>query len=155
REQHALALGAHQDLVLGQLKVIHEHGFAVVASCVQRRFIHHVGEFSAGEARSAARKNRKIHIVGQGNLACMYAKDLFTSTNVGKRDHHAAIEASGTEQRWIQYVRPVGGGDQDDAFIGLEAVHFHQELVQGLLALIVPAAQARSTVAAHGVNFID
>ena len=37
----------------------------------------------------------------------------------------------------------------------LEAVHFHQQLVERLFAFIVPAAQACATLAAHGIDFID
>ena len=37
----------------------------------------------------------------------------------------------------------------------LEAVHLHEHLVQGLLALVVAAAQAGAAVAAHGVDLVD
>ncbi len=37
----------------------------------------------------------------------------------------------------------------------LEAVHFDQQLVQGLLALIVTAAETGAAMAADGVDFID
>jgi hypothetical protein len=36
-----------------------------------------------------------------------------------------------------------------------KAVHFHQQLVEGLLALVMAAAQAGAAVAAHGIDFID
>src|ERR1700687_4930246 len=42
----------------------------------------------------------------------------------------------------IEHVGPVGGGDQDDAFVRLEAVHLDEELVERLLALVVAAAEA-------------
>ncbi len=85
----------------------------------------------------------------------MYAQDLFAAANIGTRDHHAAVEASGTQQRRIQHVRPVGRGDQDDAFVRFEAVHLDQQLVQGLLALVVSAAQACATVTSDSVDFVD
>ena len=89
------------------------------------------------------------------NLAGVHAQDLFAATNIGTRDHHAAIEAAGAQQRRIEHVRTVGRGDQDDAFVGLEAVHLDQQLVQGLLALVVSAAQAGATMTADGVDFVD
>src|SRR5579864_3201946 len=155
REQQALALSAHQDLVLGQLKVIHQHGFAIVAGSVQRRFIHHVGKLGAGEARSAARQNGEINIVRQGNLAGMYAENFFTSTNIWKWNHNAAIKASWTQQRGIEHVWPVGGGDQDHPFIRFKAVHLDEQLVECLFTLVVSAAQACATMASNGINFID
>ena len=55
----------------------------------------------------------------------------------------------------IEHVGPVGGGDEDHAFVGLEAVHLHEELVQRLLALVVAAAQAGAAVTADGVDLVD
>lgn len=65
------------------------------------------------------------------------------------------VEAAGPQQRRVQDVRPVGGRDQDDAGPRVEPVHFDQQLVQRLLALVVPAAQARAALAAHGVDLVD
>ena len=49
----------------------------------------------------------------------------------------------------------VGGGDQDHAFVGLEAVHLDQQLVERLLALVVAAAEAGAAMAADRVDFVD
>src|ERR1700742_323499 len=49
---------------------------------------------------------------------------------------------AGAQQRRIQHVGPVGGGDQDHAFIGFKAVHLDQQLVEGLFAFVIAAAQA-------------
>ena len=70
-------------------------------------------------------------------------------------DHHAAVEAAGAQQRRIEHVGPVGGGDQDHALVGLEAVHLDQQLVERLLALVVAAAEAGAAVAADGVDLVD
>ncbi len=75
--------------------------------------------------------------------------------HVGTAHHHAAVETARPQQRRVEHVGPVGGGHQDHAFVRFEAVHLHQQLVQGLLALVVPAAQTRAAMAAHGVDFID
>ncbi len=61
----------------------------------------------------------------------------------------------GPEERRVEDVGPVGGRDEDDALVRLEAVHLHEELVEGLLALVVPAAEAGAAVAADGVDFVD
>src|SRR4030095_6210843 len=41
-----------------------------------------------------------------------------------------------------------------DALVGLEAVHLDQELVEGLLSLVVAAAEAGPAVAADGVDLV-
>ena len=48
-------------------------------------------------------------------------------------------EAAGAQQRGVQDVRAVGGRDDDDAEVGLEAVHLDQHLIQRLLAFVVAA----------------
>ena len=73
----------------------------------------------------------------------------------GRGDDHAAVKAAGTQQRGIEHIGTVGSGHQDHAFVRLEAVHFHQQLVQRLLALVVPAAQAGAAMTAHRVDFVD
>ena len=49
---------------------------------------------------------------------------------------------------------PVGGGDQDDVVLHLEAVHLDEQLVERLLALVVAAAHAGAAVAADGVDLV-
>src|SRR5262249_13882229 len=70
-------------------------------------------------------------------------------------DDDAPIEASGPEQRRVEDVRTVGRGDQDHAFVRLEAVHLDEQLVERLLALVVPAAEARTAVPADGIDLVD
>src|SRR5699024_263933 len=45
--------------------------------------------------------------------------------------------------------------NHDDALAALETVHLDQQGVQGLLALIVTAAQAGATMPADGVDLVD
>ena len=85
----------------------------------------------------------------------MNAEDAFASLHVGTVDHDAAVESAGTEQRRIQHVGPIGGGDEDDAFVRLEAVHLDEQLIERLLALVVAAAEAGAAMAADGIDFID
>ena len=58
------------------------------------------------------------------------------------------------QQRRVEDVRAVGGGDQDDVVGHREAVHLDQQLVEGLLALVVTAAHAGAAVAADGVDLV-
>src|SRR5690606_4262213 len=43
----------------------------------------------------------------------------------------------------------------DDALVGLEAVHLDEQLVQGLLALVIATAKACATVPADSVDLVD
>ena len=61
----------------------------------------------------------------------------------------------GPQQRRIEHVGTVGRGDEDDAFVRLEAVHLDEQLVQRLLALVVAAAEAGAAMAADRVDLVD
>src|SRR5579864_9739839 len=80
---------------------------------------------------------------------------FFASTNVRKWNHNAAIEASRTQKSGIKNVWPVGGGDQDHTFIRFKPIHFDEQLVERLLALIMSAAQTCAAMASNRVNFVD
>ena len=90
-----------------------------------------------------------------GTLRMCTLQDLLAAADVGVRHHDLAVEAAGAQQRRIEHVGPVGGGDQDDALVGLEAVHLDQQLVERLLALVVAAAEAGAAMAADGVDLVD
>jgi hypothetical protein len=68
---------------------------------------------------------------------------------------HTAVETAGPKQRRVQHVGAVGSRDKNHAVVGLKAVHLDKELIERLLALVMPAAQASTTVAANSVDFVD
>ena len=103
----------------------------------------------------AARDERRLHVVGQRHAAHVHAQDLLAAAHVGQRHHDLAVEAARAQQRRIEHVGAVGGGDDNDALVALEAVHLHQQLVQRLLALVVAAAEARAAMAADRVDLVD
>ena len=155
RQQHGLAFGAHQHLVLGDFEVVHRDLLAVDPRRVQRRLVHHVGQVGAAEARCSARQHVQVDVVGNRNLLHMHAENFFAPAHIRQSHHHAAVEASRPQQRRIQHVGPVGRRHQDHAIVGLKAIHLDQQLIQRLLALVVPAAQACAAVASNRVDFVD
>ena len=77
------------------------------------------------------------------------AQDRLAAVAVGRRDQHLAVEAARPQQRLVELVDVVGGGDHDHRpGVLLEAVELDQQLVERLLALaraaISTAAAARS-----------
>ena len=57
--------------------------------------------------------------------------------DIGEADHDLPVEAARTQQPPIEYVGAVGRSDHDHALISLETVHFNEQLVQSLFALVV------------------
>ncbi len=151
------ALGADHDLVLGLFEIDHGDFLVAEAGGQQAGFVHKVLQIRTGKAGSALRDLRGIHVGLKGDLALveMHAQDAFAAAGIGQVDHHLTVEAPGTQQGGVEHVGPVGGGDEDDAIIGGEPVHLHKQLVQGLLAFVMPTAQTGAPLAANGVDFID
>ena len=73
----------------------------------------------------------------------------------GQRHHDLAVEAPRAQQRGVEHVGAVGGGHHHDALGRLEAVHLGEHLVERLLALVVPAAEAGAALAADRVDLVD
>ena len=122
---------------------------------VQGGLVDQVLQVRAGEAGRAAGQDIQVDLLGQRALARVHGQDALAAADVGQGHHHLAVEAAGAQQRRVEHIRAVGGGDEDDAVIGLKPVHFDQQLVQGLLALVVAAAHAGAALAAHGVDLVD
>ena len=121
----------------------------------QRRFVDKVGEIGAGETRRTTRDDLRLHVFGQRQLAHVNFQDLLATAHIRQRHDHLAIEAARTQQRRIEHVGTVGGGDDDDAFGAFETIHLDQQLVQGLFALVVTAAEAGATMTADRIDFVD
>ena len=92
---------------------------------------------------------------GHGLAAGVDFQDGPAAFHVRRIDHHLAVKASGAEQGAVEDFGTVGGRQQDHARVGLEAVHFHQQLVQRLLAFVVDGAEVNAALAADGVEFVD
>ena len=126
---HRLALGAHHDLVLGLLHILHIDQ-ALVGPCrKQRGLVDQVGEISPGKARRAARDDRWFDTVVQRHLPHMDLEYLLPAQDIGQADDHLAVETPRTQQRRIEDVRAVGRGDDDHALVALESVHLDQQLI--------------------------
>ncbi len=153
---HRAPLGAHHDLVLGVLRTR-----AIVTERLPRRAASSAASLTR-LARSAPEKpgvpramTFGVDIRRQRHLAHMDLEDLLAADDVGVRHHDLAVEAARPQQRRVEHVGPVGGGDQDHALVRLEAVHLDQQLVEGLLALVVAAAEAGAAMAADRVDLVD
>ena len=74
---------------------------------------------------------------------------------IGTLHGDLAIESAGTQECGIENVRAVRRGNQDHAAGHIEAVHFNEHLIQGLLTFVVASAETGATMATHRVNLID
>ena len=88
-------------------------------------------------------------------VAGMHLEDRLALLVLRQRHDDLAVEATRAQQRRVEDVGAVGGGEDDDALGRLEAVHLRQHLVQRLLALVVAAAEAGAALAPDRVDLVD
>jgi hypothetical protein len=89
-------------------------------------------------------------------LARCTSQNVRTSLPVWPVDQHLTIEAPGAEQRRIEYLRAIGRGKNDDADARIEAIHFCEKLIEGLLLLVVAGAgKVDPAGSPQGVELID
>ncbi len=90
------------------------------------------------------------------HLARVHPQDRHAALVIRRVHDDLAIEAAGPQQRRIEHVGPVGGGQHDHALVAGEAVHLGEDLVQRLLALVVAAHRAGAAArAADRVDLVD
>ena len=152
---HRTPLGAHHDLVLRLLELLHVDGAPVRPCREQGRFVDEVCEIRTREPRCSPCDHVWLDIAVERYLAHVDFEDLLAAPNVGQRNDDLAIEASRAKQGWIEDVRAVGRGDDNDTFVAFESVHLDEQLIEGLLALVVSSTETCSAVTPDRIDLVD
>src|SRR5262249_36039508 len=84
----------------------------------------------------------------------VHREDRAAADAVGTVDDDLPVEAARAEERRVEDVGPVRRRDKDDVVLHLEAVHLDEQLVERLLALVVAATEAGTTMAANSVDLV-
>ena len=151
-----LALQAAHDAVDGGEEVLFRNEFLVVARGDQRGLVADVGDVGARETGGLARQERTVQLRIELQRTQVDVENLLALLHVGKSHLDLAVETPGAHQCLVEDVGPVGGGQNDDARIGLEAVHLRQKLVQRIFALVVARESGvLAAGAADGVDLVD
>ena len=130
----------------------------LLAACThrqQRRLVDEVGQVGAGEAGGGARHLQQVDLRVQLHLGAVDLQDRIAPRQIRLVHQHLPVEAPGAQQRCIQHLGPVGSAQDSHPGAGVEAVHLRQELIEGLLALVVAADDADSSALADRVQLVD
>mmetsp|Transcript_68968 Transcript_68968/g.110459 ORF Transcript_68968/g.110459 Transcript_68968/m.110459 type:complete len:372 (+) Transcript_68968:687-1802(+) len=120
------------------------------------RLVHDVLQVGAGEAGRPPRDHLQVHVGGQGLVPRVHLQDLGAPRHVRAVHCDLPVESAGAQQSGVQDVGAVGGREDDDAGVALEAVHFGQQLIDGLLPLVAaPAPGAAAALPPDGVELVD
>src|ERR1700738_2019142 len=86
----------------------------------------------------------------------MNFEDLFSAGQVRSVNCDVAIKSSGAHQCWIQRINTICPCENNDILCRPESIHFHEDLVECLFALVIPRSElapiARFT---DRVDFVD
>ena len=155
RENQTAALDAKHHLVLGVFEVGHVDQGLIAPRREYRSLIDQVSQVGTGHTGSALGDCVEPNITGQRNLPGMHPQNSFPAPHIGSIHHDLPIEPAGTEKRRIEHVRAVRGRDENHSIVGLEPVHLHQQLIQGLLPLVVPASESGTAVPSNRIDLVD
>src|SRR5207248_828966 len=97
----------------------------------------------------------EIDPFGQLHFLGMDPQNFLATFHIRQIDGDLAIETARTQQGGIENIGPVGGGDDNDAFLSIEPVHLHEQSIEGLFALIVAASDAVAAMTTDRVDFVD
>src|SRR5215207_10135965 len=86
---------------------------AVLAPREDRGLIADVGEVGAGHAARLARHGLHVHVVGERLAARVDREDVAAALEVRRRHKDLAVEAAGPQQRRVELLEQVRGGDHD------------------------------------------
>ena len=155
RQDGVLFLVACNDHLDALLQVCLGHALAPGPYRPQSGLIDDVGQLGTGGTGSHAGHGVKVHPRGDLYLFGVDLQDLLPALQVRQLHRHPAVKAAGTGQSRVQGIRAVGGCQDDDPGVALKAVHFRQQLVQGLLPLVVASQIAAVALLANGVDLVD
>src|SRR3954468_19861542 len=155
RDDGGLALGAGDDPLQGFLELGHADDLLVPASREDRRLVDEVGEIRSGETRRLARDAFDVDALVERLALGVDLEDLDATLHVGPVEDDLAVEAARPQEGRVEDVGTVRGRDDDHVGVRVEAIHLDQDLVEGLLPLVVAAAEAGAALAADRVDLVD
>ena len=98
---HALALGTHQNLVLGLFKVLHFNHAGIATGSHQGSFVTQVRQVSPTHSRGTTGNNGRIHVLSDRNFPHVHGQNLLPTSNVGQSHINLAVKTSRAQQGGI------------------------------------------------------
>ena len=125
---HGAPLGAHQDLVLGLLKIFHRHQTAPNTRGSQGRFVDQIGQIRPGKTWSAPRNDPSDPRQGPSAI-CAHARPRFSHAHVrsGLGTVTCRSKRPGRSSAGSKHIFAVCRRHDDYAFVGFKTVHLHQQ----------------------------
>ena len=142
---HHLALGTEDDPLQRVGEVGLGDDLVIPPRGKQCGLVDEVREVGADHPGCRRRQPTEVDVGPERDAPRVHLEDRLATATVGRLHGDPAVETTGPQQRRVEHLGPVGRADHDDARRSVEAVHLREDLVQRLLALVVPTAEAGDT----------
>lgn len=155
--KHVPLLNAAHHSVSCRLEVLHGHKLPLTSGGNQRSFIAKIRQVGSREsgAQSGKRSGVFLDTLLQGQFLQVQFHDLFSGLDVRKTDRNLSVKSTRSQEGRIEDISAVGSSEDNDSFICLEAVHFDEELVEGVFSFVVGAESLVGSASTHCVDFVD
>ena len=137
------------------LKIRLDHALSTGTYRTKRRLIDDIGQLRTTRTGSCLRDGTEVDIVRHLDASGVYLQDVDTSLEIRKFDRYTTVETTRAKEGRVQGIRLVRCCQDDDGLRAVEAVHLRQELIQGLLTLIVSTHRTVATLLTDGIDLID
>ena len=154
-DDFALAFRSGHHPFTGFLKFRHLDALLVAPGGQQSGLIYEIAQVCSRESRCPAGQHIQVNFFSNRLAFRMNLQDFLPSAHIRTINSYLPIKSSGTQQSWIENIRPIGSGNDNNALIDTKTVHLHKKLVEGLFPLVMSAAEAGAALAANGINLID
>ena len=142
--------------VNGIKEVLLADRFTVVPCRNQCRFIANVGDVGTRKARCLSCQKIDVEAVVNLQWPQVHLEYGLALGQVRQVNIDLAVEATGTQQRFIEHISTVRGRKYDDSTVGSKTIHLGQQCVQRVLAFVVAThGGVLAAGTAHGIDFID
>ena len=102
-----------QYLVSCFFEILHIDNGLIASCCKKRSFVDKVSQICATCSRSSSCDSRQVHVFCKLDFSCMYTKYIQSFLNIRKSDSNLSIESTRSQESRIQYIRSVGGGNDN------------------------------------------
>ncbi len=118
-------------------------------------FINQVLQVCANKARSRSGNFSKVNGRIDRLAFGVYFENGFTPVLIRLIQHHTPVKTARAEQGRVQDIGSVGCCNHDHVGVSSKPVHFNQQLVEGLFALVMASAKTSTTMTTNSIDFIN
>src|SRR5258706_6082509 len=136
------------------IKAVLCHRIQIAPCCQESCFVDEISDVRANHPRSGTRNRNQIYVLCQWYVARVNLKNCQAAIPVGTLYRYTPVEAAWAQERLVQPIRTVCRSNDDNRLARIKAVHLDQQLVQGLLTLVV-AIDAGPALATYSIDLIN